>query len=90
MVCHGEHTYLYSQLLMQILSQEPRGGPNIRRLFQEVQQCAKQRYGGIFNLVAHGCIEHVHTNYYSGLQILHLTTQTCLSLAPTSDSADLN
>jgi negative elongation factor C/D len=43
MVCHGEHTYLYSQLLMNILCQEPKGGSNVRRLCQEVHKSAKQR-----------------------------------------------
>ncbi|PSN38077.1 Negative elongation factor D [Blattella germanica] len=26
MVCHGQHTYVYSQVLLQVLSQEPKGG----------------------------------------------------------------
>ncbi|KAL5012912.1 hypothetical protein ScPMuIL_011463 [Solemya velum] len=43
MVCHGEHTYLYSQVLMHILSQEPKGGSNIRRLCQELQKSASAR-----------------------------------------------
>lgn len=43
MVCHGEHTYLYSQVLMHILANEPRGGSNIRRLCQELQNGAKDR-----------------------------------------------
>ncbi|WAR13302.1 NELFD-like protein [Mya arenaria] len=43
MVCHGEHTYLYSQVMMNILAQEPKGGSNIRRICQELQKCANQR-----------------------------------------------
>ncbi|CAH1779902.1 unnamed protein product [Owenia fusiformis] len=43
MVCHGEHTYLYSQVVMQILSQETKGGSNIRRLCQELQKSAKEK-----------------------------------------------
>ncbi|KAK7505402.1 hypothetical protein BaRGS_00003564 [Batillaria attramentaria] len=43
MVCHGEHTYLYSQILMHILAQETKGGSNIRRLCQELQQCASEK-----------------------------------------------
>ena len=43
MVCHAEHTFLYSQLMMHILSQEPRGGATIRRLCQEVNKHAKSR-----------------------------------------------
>lgn len=35
MVCHGEHTYLYSQTLLHLLAQEPKGGSNIKRLSQE-------------------------------------------------------
>jgi hypothetical protein len=43
MVCHGEHTYLYSQVLMHILAQESKGGSNIRRLCQELQKSAQAR-----------------------------------------------
>lgn len=43
MVCHGEHTYLYSQVLMQLLSQEIKGGSNLRRLCQELQKCATDK-----------------------------------------------
>ena len=43
MVCHGEHTYLYSQVLMHILAQEIKGGSNIRRLCQELQKSAQAR-----------------------------------------------
>lgn len=42
MVCHGEHTYLYSQVLMHVLSQE-KGGSNIKRLCEEVQKSAKTK-----------------------------------------------
>jgi len=40
MVCHSEHTLLYSSALLHILSQESRGGSNVRRLFQEVTRNA--------------------------------------------------
>lgn len=40
MVCHGEHTYLYSQLLMHSLAVESKGGSNMRRLCQEVHKSA--------------------------------------------------
>ncbi|KAL4235100.1 hypothetical protein ACF0H5_006738 [Mactra antiquata] len=43
MVCHGEHTYLYSQVMMTILAQEQKGGSNIRRICQELQKCANER-----------------------------------------------
>ncbi|XP_067135677.1 negative elongation factor D [Centruroides vittatus] len=42
MVCHGEHTYLYSQTLLHLLAQEPRGGFNIKRLSQEISKYAQQ------------------------------------------------
>ncbi|XP_064456256.1 negative elongation factor D-like [Ornithodoros turicata] len=42
MVCHGEHTYLYSQAVLHVLSQEPRGGSNIRRLAQEISRHAQK------------------------------------------------
>ncbi|GFR85343.1 negative elongation factor D [Elysia marginata] len=40
MVCHGEHTYLYSQLLMHVAAEESRGGANMRRLCQELHKAA--------------------------------------------------
>lgn len=44
MVCHGAHTYVYSQVIVHILSQEPRGGAIMKRLGQEITRCAQQRY----------------------------------------------
>jgi len=40
MVCHGQHTYVYAQVLLSILANESRGGHIIRRLQQEVQRQA--------------------------------------------------
>lgn len=42
MVCHGQHTFLYSHTLLHVLSQEVKGGSNIRRLAQEVSMHAKE------------------------------------------------
>lgn len=42
MVCHGAHTYVYSQVIVHILSQEPRGGALMKRLAQEITRCAQQ------------------------------------------------
>ena len=44
MVCHGEHTYLYSQLLMHSLAAESKGGSNMRRLCQEMHKSARSKY----------------------------------------------
>lgn len=43
MICHGEHTYLYSQILMQALCDDIKGSATIRRLCQEVEQIAKEK-----------------------------------------------
>uniref|UniRef100_A0A8C2ZVH2 Negative elongation factor complex member C/D n=1 Tax=Cyclopterus lumpus TaxID=8103 RepID=A0A8C2ZVH2_CYCLU len=43
MVCHGEHTYLFAQAMMSILSQEEQGGSAVRRIGQEVQKSAHER-----------------------------------------------
>lgn len=40
MVCHGQHTYVYSQILIHVLAQENKGGANMRRISQEIQQYA--------------------------------------------------
>ncbi|XP_056294204.1 negative elongation factor C/D isoform X1 [Pseudoliparis swirei] len=42
MVCHGEHTYLFAQAMMSILSQEEQGGSAVRRIGQEVQKSAHE------------------------------------------------
>ncbi|XP_014215121.1 negative elongation factor D [Copidosoma floridanum] len=41
MVCHGQHTYVYSQLLLHILSHENKGGFMMKRLSQEITKCAQ-------------------------------------------------
>ena len=53
MVCHGQHTYIYAQVMLQILGQEQKGGNNIRRLQQEITKYGINRYCTriIFNLV---------------------------------------
>jgi len=38
MVCHGQHTYVYAQVLLSVLASEQKGGHVIRRLQQEVQK----------------------------------------------------
>ncbi|CAD5115408.1 DgyrCDS4385 [Dimorphilus gyrociliatus] len=43
MICHGEHTYLYSQVLMQALCDDVKGSATMRRLCQEVEKIAKER-----------------------------------------------
>ena len=43
LVCHGEHTFLYSQALMHLLSLEPKGGSNIKRLSQEICKFAQKQ-----------------------------------------------
>lgn len=43
MVCHGQHTYVYSQVLIQVLSQELKGGFNMKRLSQEITKYALQK-----------------------------------------------
>uniref|UniRef100_A0A2P2I5S3 Negative elongation factor D-like n=1 Tax=Hirondellea gigas TaxID=1518452 RepID=A0A2P2I5S3_9CRUS len=40
MVCHGQHTYLYAQVMLQILAQEQKGGANVKRLQQEITRYA--------------------------------------------------
>ncbi|XP_027199159.1 negative elongation factor complex member TH1 [Dermatophagoides pteronyssinus] len=42
LVSHGEHTYLYSQVLLHYLSLEPKGGSNVKRLFQEISRFAQK------------------------------------------------
>ena len=43
MLYHGQHTYVYSQVLLHILTQEPKGGFMMKRLSQEVTKCAQQK-----------------------------------------------
>lgn len=50
MVCHGEHTYLFAQAMMSILAQEEQGGSAVRRIGQEVQKSAHERYRCVLHL----------------------------------------
>lgn len=50
MVCHGEHTYLFAQSMMSILAQEEQGGSAVRRIGQEVQKSAHERYRRLLKL----------------------------------------
>lgn len=49
MVCHGEHTYLFAQAMMSVLAQEEQGGSAVRRIAQEVQRFAQEKYGSVFD-----------------------------------------
>jgi len=40
MVCHGQHTYIYTQALLHVLQQEGKAGANAKRLSQEVTRAA--------------------------------------------------
>lgn len=42
MVCHGQHTYVYSQVIIHVLAREPKGGSSMKRLSQEITRCAQK------------------------------------------------
>jgi len=42
MICHGEHTYLYSQAILYLLARDCKGSANIKRLSQEVAKYAQK------------------------------------------------
>uniref|UniRef100_A0A0A9X0I5 Negative elongation factor D n=1 Tax=Lygus hesperus TaxID=30085 RepID=A0A0A9X0I5_LYGHE len=44
MVCHGQHTYVYSQVLLHVLSKETKGGSTMRRLAQEITKYAQAQH----------------------------------------------
>lgn len=44
MVCHGQHTYVYSQVLIHVLAREQKGGACMKRLSQEITKRAQQKY----------------------------------------------
>lgn len=41
MVCHGQHTYVYAQVLLSVLAYENKGGHVVRRLQEEIQRQAQ-------------------------------------------------
>lgn len=43
MVCHGEHTYLYSQAILFLLAKDCKGSASIKRLSQEVAKYAQTK-----------------------------------------------
>jgi negative elongation factor C/D len=40
MICHAEHTFVYSQVLLYFLMQETKGSHLMKRLSQEIVKCA--------------------------------------------------
>ncbi|XP_044268855.1 negative elongation factor D [Tribolium madens] len=42
MVCHGQHTYVYSQVIIHVLARESKGGSSMKRLSQEITKCAQK------------------------------------------------
>lgn len=42
MVCHGQHTYVFSQVIIHILARESKGGSSMKRLSQEITKCAQK------------------------------------------------
>ena len=43
MVCHGEHTYLYSQAILYLLAKDCKGSASIKKLSQEVAKYAQKK-----------------------------------------------
>lgn len=41
MVCHGQHTYVYAQVLLSVLAHETKGGHIVRRLQEEIHREAQ-------------------------------------------------
>ncbi len=41
MICHGQHTYVYAQVLLSVISYENKGGHIIKRLQEEIQKQAQ-------------------------------------------------
>lgn len=50
MVCYGEHTFLYAQVILSLLAQEDGGSSIIRRLSQEVQKAGKNKGEGVIQI----------------------------------------
>ena len=44
MVCHGQHTYVYSQVIIHVLARESKGGSSMKRLSQEITKCAQKKF----------------------------------------------
>ncbi|XP_025201401.1 negative elongation factor D [Melanaphis sacchari] len=43
MVCHSQHTYVFTLVALQVLSKETNGGVNMKRFSQEITRCAQER-----------------------------------------------
>jgi len=44
MVCHSQHTYVFTLVALQVLAKETNGGVNMKRFSQEITRCAQERY----------------------------------------------
>uniref|UniRef100_A0A182QA94 Negative elongation factor D n=1 Tax=Anopheles farauti TaxID=69004 RepID=A0A182QA94_9DIPT len=50
MVCYGQHTYLYSQVLIWMVSHEPKGGFIMKRLSQEITKYALKQHHDVSSI----------------------------------------
>lgn len=51
MVCHSQHTYVFTLVALQVLAKETNGGVNMKRFSQEITHCAQERYCIFFYLI---------------------------------------
>jgi len=51
MICHAEHTYLYSQVMISILAEEKKFRCKLRRISQEIQKYARTRGHDVTHII---------------------------------------
>ena len=76
MVCHGQHTYVYAQVLLSVLAYENKGGHIIRRLQEEIQKQAGSGEHDVTPITMALTAGFQHTRATTCLQVCNLIGTT--------------
>jgi negative elongation factor C/D len=68
MICHGQHTYVYAQILLSVISNENKGGHIIKRLQEEIQREAQQGHHDVTPITMSLTTGFQHTRAVQALQ----------------------
>ena len=69
MITHGQHTYVYAQVLLSVLSYENKGGHIVKRLQEEIQREAQKSQHDVTPITMALTTGFQHTRAVQALQV---------------------
>ena len=74
MITHGQHTYVYAQVLLSVLSYENKGGHIVKRLQEEIQREAQKSQHDVTPITMALTTGFQHTRAVQALQVRKFLT----------------